>query len=327
MQNSKSLVAPRILFGLTAATSIGLVPFALHHLLTLNWALAISVASLCVWHGTCAFYTWRNPHSQRAGPYVLFGSLVAVLWAVHRLGGMGIHWSYVLILGIFYLLPRRQAVIANLVATPLAIVLVAPHVTLPELSRIVAGLTLVSVFAYVFARHMELQKAELTRLVSVDPLTQVSNRRSLTTALQEAAYGLTRHGTPVALVILDIDHFKSINDRYGHDAGDRVLVNVASRLRERVRLSDTVFRFGGEEFVVLASQTDADGAACLADHLRRLVAELATPGGEPITVSCGVAQLRPGETTDGWLKRADTALYRAKREGRNQVVVDRTDAA
>jgi len=238
---------------------------------------------------------------------------------------MGIHWSYALILGIFYVLPCRQALIANLIATPMTMVLVAPHVSSEELPRIIAGLTLVSVFAYVFSRSVDLQRAELTRLVSVDPLTQTRNRRALAEALDEAAYRLKRHATPASLIIFDIDHFKAITDRLGHDGGDEVLVAIASRLRARVRLSDAVFRYGGEEFVVLASQTDLESAERLAEDIRRIVSAETTP--ERVTVSCGVAELRPEESCESWLKRADKALYSAKNQGRNRVVAAREESS
>lgn len=323
MHDSYSSADPRIILGLTAWTSLGLAPFAVHHMIIGEWLMALSVGALSLWLGGCAGYIWRSRSPEKVGLFVVLASNITVLWAVHRLGALGIHWAYVMILGIFYILPRRQAVVVNFITAPAAVLLAYPHVSAVELPRIVAGLALVSVFAYIFSRSVDRQRAELTRLVSVDPLTNTRNRRALNEAMEEAIYGFTRHGTPASLILLDLDHFKKINDERGHDAGDQVLVAVAQQLQARARLSDGVFRYGGEEFVVLATRTRLDSAALLADDLRRMVSEKPTLPSGRLTVSCGVAELLPGETREAWLKRADTALYLAKRQGRDRVVVDR----
>jgi len=157
-----------------------------------------------------------------------------------------------------------------------------------------------------------------------DPLTQVGNRAALLSSLPREIEGARRYGQPFALIFLDIDHFKSINDTYGHDAGDAVLRSVAQNIKETVRSSDGVYRFGGEEFVIMFSNVGQGGAENLAERLRQAVAAQAHRiEGEAlrVTVSLGVAMLNPGESPSALMNRADQAMYKAKRSGRNRVEV------
>jgi diguanylate cyclase (GGDEF)-like protein len=132
-----------------------------------------------------------------------------------------------------------------------------------------------------------------------------------------------RSGSPLAAIGLDLDRFKDINDRFGHEAGDTVLAHVGALLTTSVRASDLVGRLGGEEFVILAPDTDAPGAATLAENLRAALEREGVPGVDrAITASFGVAVLPDhAQTSDALLRLADRALYAAKAEGRNRVVV------
>lgn len=159
----------------------------------------------------------------------------------------------------------------------------------------------------------------------LDPLTNTHNRCALQSAFQREWELARRHGAPLSLILLDIDHFKHINDSYGHDRGDAVLTSVAKCVQDNVRASDLVFRYGGEEFIVLLSNTNASGAFHLAERIRRALEKMPCQpdGGVPlrVTASLGVATLAPNESREKLLKRADQAMYRAKHLGRNQVVL------
>jgi len=167
--------------------------------------------------------------------------------------------------------------------------------------------------------ELELERRELLDQANLDPLTRVCNRRKLTDILEGETARSNRYGTPLSAMVLDIDHFKAINDTHGHDAGDVVLVELAARLSATLRQVDRLARFGGEEFVVVAPGIGVPDALELAERLRSRVAgeDFAAVG--RVTVSIGVAGHRPGETAEALLKRADTALYRAKSGGRNKV--------
>ena len=166
-------------------------------------------------------------------------------------------------------------------------------------------------------RHREARKAA-TR----DPLTGAVARALLADTLEREASLVRRHGGVLALLMIDVDRFKGINDRFGHPAGDRCLAAIAECIARRIRSSDILFRYGGEEFCVLLPRTGEDGARRLAERVRSAVDALRIPAGEGTvrpSVSLGVAAALPGDGAAELLARADAALYRAKRSGRNRV--------
>ncbi|MGE5471376.1 MAG: diguanylate cyclase [Bacteroidota bacterium] len=161
---------------------------------------------------------------------------------------------------------------------------------------------------------------ELAQAALRDPLTGLWNRRQFRNLLESARRQKRRFDLDFSLLILDVDHFKLINDQYGHDAGDELLRTLAKAFEQRVRETDDVCRWGGEEFVVLLPQTDVQSAVELAECLRETIEQIQHPFLPPITVSVGVAQYEAEESADSLFKRADEALYRAKAAGRNRVV-------
>ena len=170
--------------------------------------------------------------------------------------------------------------------------------------------------------ELRVRNEELDRLSRIDALTALYNRRHIDEQLNRLVHAAHRHEQPLAVLILDIDHFKRVNDVEGHPAGDRVLKEFAARLVAVVRTDDIVGRWGGEEFVVLAPQTDETGALSLGERLRAAVADGPFDLGDhaiPVTVSIGCSV-----GTDGardLVDRADVALYRSKEEGRDRVTL------
>jgi len=171
--------------------------------------------------------------------------------------------------------------------------------------------------------NQELQNTltELSKLASTDKLTGAWNRRRLEEALVSEMDRLQRYDHPLSLLILDIDFFKRVNDEHGHSAGDQVLVKLANVLQSNLRASDSLTRWGGEEFVVLCPNTRLSTVAMLAERLRGSVAGATFPAVGQVTISLGAAECRVGETWEDWFERADAALYRAKAGGRNQLEI------
>ena len=157
-----------------------------------------------------------------------------------------------------------------------------------------------------------------------DPLTDTGNRIAMDQTLQREIDMSRRHVQPLSLLMLDIDHFKHINDSHGHSAGDDVLKAVAAAIKGQLRNVDMVFRFGGEEFLILLSNTGRETAAMIGERLRFAAqAQNYSADGHSIelTVSLGCSTLLPGESAESLLRRADSALYVAKREGRNRLAM------
>jgi len=167
--------------------------------------------------------------------------------------------------------------------------------------------------------------AQAHEIANTDVLTFLPNRRKIITDLQEEVIRSNRYNTPLSISILDIDHFKKVNDTYGHTSGDEALRSVAACLRDRIRHPDTIGRYGGEEFLIVLpnsiSRSAEDQALRLFQQIRSLKIE--ANGYEfSVTISMGIAQLRVGdETWEQFLHRADEALYAAKNNGRNRWVV------
>ena len=182
-----------------------------------------------------------------------------------------------------------------------------------------------------------LQNAHLHRvtrqLATTDELTQLANRRQFDEALAAEVVRAERFRDPVAVVAADLDNFKEINDRFGHDVGDLVLRAFAAAIRKNVRDVDLPARYGGEEFTVLLPATDAEGGRQLAERLRRAVEELSLDSGGggggtvPVRSSFGVASYPAEPSAAALMRAADRALYRAKAAGKNQVVVAEREAA
>ncbi|MGB0696182.1 MAG: GGDEF domain-containing protein [Rhodospirillaceae bacterium] len=169
--------------------------------------------------------------------------------------------------------------------------------------------------------HAELQLThrELEKTAMTDPLTGLTNRVKLDEMFAQEAARSERYGGPLSVILMDIDHFKQVNDTHGHQVGDNVLKQTATILRKLARDADIVGRWGGEEFLILCPETDLGGASMLAERMRKAIAEHAFPALGAMTSSFGVATHRKGDSDASILKRADVALYRAKAEGRNRV--------
>lgn len=162
------------------------------------------------------------------------------------------------------------------------------------------------------------QNARFEHLSVTDPLTGIHNRRGFQQRLEQEMSRAARYGLPLGLILFDIDFFKRVNDRLGHAAGDRLLQELAARVGTAMRAADVFGRWGGEEFIVMAPQTDADEAFRLAEKIRLDCAGTELLADTPCTISLGVTAYRPGERVEDFIARADAALYQSKRDGRNR---------
>lgn len=230
-------------------------------------------------------------------------------------------WSYLAILSFYLILPEKLAWIAStiffIVIVPQAWVLLEPPLPI----RYVTSLIGICAISFIFVRIITAHQNKLEKLAITDSLTGLLNRSQLQSTLENAIQKNHRTNTPMALIMIDIDNFKSINDSLGHDAGDIVLRNFGIFLRKFFRNSDTVFRIGGEEFLVLLFNTDANNCQRIADNLRSQVAIIPLLPDCSVTISIGAAALLPDNNWKDWMKCSDNNLYQAKLNGRNQVVI------
>ncbi len=169
-------------------------------------------------------------------------------------------------------------------------------------------------------REREAAEERLKLLATTDPLTGIFNRRHINSEARTLTAKVRRYHESLSLIMFDIDHFKQINDQYGHDAGDQVLIELVGIISEQIREIDMFARWGGEEFIILLPNTNAETALLLANRLRLLVETHSFGEPKNLTISVGVTSYHPPESVDSFFKRADEALYEAKNTGRNCVV-------
>ena len=260
------------------------------------------------------------------GHYFMQGRLfpvLAVICAVYSTainGHAGLYWAYPAAAVIFFLLPLREAISFNMVF--LVAMSVVSYVRFPEADfwRITFSLGLTCIFVMVFAWLVGRLQTQLIRLATRDPLTGCLNRSQLADVLNAQIQLRERYERVCSLVLIDLDDFKLVNDRWGHLAGDRVLQELQRRVCKRLQKTDQMFRLGGGEFLLVLPEIRQKEADRLARDL--LISISATPFGEgvKITASASVAEISKGETWSVWLNRADQALHEAKIRGRNQLV-------
>ncbi len=306
---------------------IGITPYAIYRLATGNY-LAGSADSIIVTSTVLAvIYAWRTGDTVKPGIYLAtIFSVGATLIAVN-LGVNGLFWIYPLILFNFFMVSPGKALIATILVLISLVTYgqLNPKAVFESDYQMVSFLVtsmMASTLSFIFAYRTNNQRDQLQQLALHDPLTGACNRRAMNEELKIAASTFRRHGNAYGVLIMDLDHFKRINDNYGHQAGDQVLVDFVELIKSSSRKEDRLFRFGGEEFLLLLPNTERAGLLAAAQHLQQQISQhLRGPGGA-VTMSVGGAILRRDEHWEDMLQRADQRLYRAKSAGRNCIIID-----
>lgn len=309
--------------------TVCLTPYGIYRLLSGNIIVGIADLVMVLVSVCCVAYAWRTEDTKGPGLIMAMAFCVGAILVCINLGIDGVFWVYPFLVFIFFLVSPLKALLMLLLslAVLLGYALFNPgqiFATTFQLVSFAVTCLVTSLFAYVFAYRTQTQRDALKVLATTDSLTGAANRRTLDEALTAAIIQHRKSGTEYGLMLLDLDYFKNINDNYGHKAGDNVLMELVPVLKKMVRQRDTVFRFGGEEFVVLLADIKQADLHKLADKIRLGVNEhLSLPDGKKLTTSIGIAVLQTDESWESWLHRADLALYQAKSLGRNQVVAAR----
>lgn len=308
-----------LLLLLTAILTVAVAPFALFRLLDEQWAAAILDTSIVAIMCGLFLQVYFTHETRGPGFVVALTFIAAALGSLHLQGISQLYWLYPALTAAFFLLSATRAMVLCSVSLLAIWVMLWNAVTPLILFTVTLTMLTNILFAYSFALTAKRQTTALEKLATVDPLTGAGNRRAQNEKLDVMSAMFRRTHTAASVLILDVDHFKKINDTHGHIIGDEILVELADLIRASIRPTDNLYRYGGEEFIVIAEHTDLASAQKLAEKLRESIQNNIFVSDIHITVSFGVAQLQPGEGRKGWLSRADGALFEAKSEGRNRV--------
>lgn len=271
-------------------------------------------------------HTLRTGETQRSGRLFATMAAAAAFASSMMFGVTGLFWGYVVLWINFLLATPRFALLLNLLLlTALGLQHSLFESVLHQVTFILTG-GLVILFGSLFRRQLAIYQVNLERLALHDPLTRTGNRRAMRRKLIDLTESTHESGKNATIVLLDIDHFKQINDRFGHDVGDRLLMRFAELIHAQIRKQDQLFRFGGEEFVVVLNGLTPENADATARRIHSQVSGVLEVEGEPIRFSAGLAHLERGENWTDWLYRADQAMYHAKQAGRNRVIAYQAEA-
>ena len=286
-----------------------------------EWSAAIVDTVIVVGLAGMGVYIYLTRQVQVASIAIACICMGGVISTVYIIGPHQVYWAYPALMAVFYLVRPR-------VATVLALITVAA--VAPELvgkldshstTTVLITIVVMSAFALAFSLITNRQREQLMQLATKDPLTGAGNRRGLDSKLNDVVNSHRRSAASASMLLLDLDHFKKVNDLHGHAVGDQILKRITEIINFRIRVTDSLYRVGGEEFVVVLEGQNLERAAHLAEQLRLLVQANELAPDQLVTISLGVAELRGEETTLDWMHRADEALYQAKNSGRNNTRV------
>ncbi len=304
-----------------------------------NQNFSLILVNRLVFLGYFVFLYWKSKNFEKVESYyfwittteilaVLFFHSVFIMYkpANFLIQGFGV----MIILQAFFFVPNKfkNVLLVSLLTVALFLLTafyVIEGLVLMEFIAVTVYLLLVLVMSSItflrtnyYKRKQYANSQAYLHLSITDHLTSVYNRQKFNAELKKAFYSFQNYNRPFSAILLDIDDFKSINDRYGHLKGDKVLVEVSGKIDQAIRSTDILARWGGEEFIILLPDTQLEEAIEIAERLRNLILK-SNFAGVAIHCSFGAASLEPGETEEDFLNRVDGLLYEAKRKGKNQV--------
>lgn len=302
---------------LSGAGALGVLPFAVMRFMAGEYIVGIIDSIIIAGFIVLGAFVYRTRNVRIAGYAISVLSVGGALTTIYVNGPQQVFWAFPAIIAVFYLVSPIEAVVFALVMIAGLIPVLLPTNDSFAVTTTLITLVVSSAFAFAFSVITHRQRIKLLQQATKDPLTGAGNRRALENKLQQALNTYKRTSVPVSMLLIDLDHFKKVNDLHGHAAGDEILRNITEIINLRIRVTDSLYRIGGEEFVVILDGQDLHRAAHLAEQLRTLIEANELVPDHSVTISVGVAELKDDESGFDWLHRADEALYRAKRSGRN----------
>jgi len=308
------------IFGIIAF--VGISPFAWYRFHTGNTIAGIMDSFIVLAIAGVVVYALVTGNSSRASAIMVTATTAGCIASGTVLGLPGLFWAFPTVLINFLLIHRRKALALSVFTLGILAWYGMAVRSQLEVVMFLCTTMVVCTVSYIFAYRTESHRQLLENLALMDPLTGAQNRRAMDKELEIAIKSHKRDRSLYGLALMDLDHFKRINDKYGHEEGDKLLVSFSELIKNNSRKTDRLFRIGGEEFVLLLPGVDVASLQTIALHYCKFIEKNLRCRNETVTVSIGAAVLNNEENQQEWLARADDALYAAKNAGRNCTIVD-----
>lgn len=309
----------KLLLVLSIICGVGITPFIFFRAMQNDWAMVALDVVIVIGMALVFAYVYITNKTKYPSLLFLFIAQVGSTISFYINGGHMVNWIYPAMLSTFFVARPRYALIINFIILLIYSPKLFTYFQTVEIIVIVFSVSISNIIAFRFTEGLRIQEKELRKIASEDYLTETGNRRALKLYLDELWVKLQKSNSLATLIILDLDHFKKINDDYGHLVGDNALVNISQLIKSTLDDNYPVFRYGGEEFLIVCPCVSQDGYA-LAEKIRKEVKSANLIEQTKMTVSLGVAQYVAGESVNQWIHRVDEALYQAKNQGRDCVI-------
>lgn len=314
-------------FRATATVGVALIavllmlPAALLDLLDGQFAIGIGAFFVAFILVANAWIVSKGRCHQKLTQYGLIPAGMIFMTSIFRMDGLiASLWCFPIVLAAYCMLSERRAWFANALILLMALPMIWQTLEPVYAFRVTTTLGATSIFAAILVWVIDNQRRLLEIQLTLDPLTGLLNRLTYNTSMELAVHEHEHHNRQISLLAIDVDHFKILNDTYGHAAGDRVLSEIGLLLRKTLRTEDKVFRMGGEEFTVIIVNANEQAALETGERIRQQIAHHQFDINSSVTVSIGVTEHRHQESWASWAKRCDDRLYAAKHRGRNKVI-------
>jgi diguanylate cyclase (GGDEF)-like protein len=304
-----------IILSISGTSALCIAPFFFIRAFYADWSIALLDLFVVLSTASLFFYVYSTSKILLARWVLAMLCIGIVLSTIALKGAQQIVWLYPGIICIFFLLKPNQSLIITTTMIGLLGVFLWEQLSYISIVQYVFSTLITLLFSYAFADRMIRQQTLLKELSIKDPLTGAGNRR----AMEEKLLETTEQNNPQnpSIILIDLDEFKKVNDQYGHSIGDTILRDFVEVVSQILTPDDHLYRFGGEEFVIISHIRNQENTAKLAEQLRKSIEEHRFEQNLRITISLGIAEYKPDETGFEWLGRADKAMYQAKGAGRN----------
>lgn len=315
MINKKRSTEEYIILSISGASAICIFPFFIIRVLNGDWAVA--ALDLFAVMSTASLFTYVYITSKVKGArfFQAFLCIAVVVGTIVIKGSQQAVWIYPSLIGLFFLLKPKIALAITLLLIAGLGLFLAQAMDYLQIIQFALSTIITVLFSFAFSDRMLRQQGLLRELSIKDPLTGAGNRRAMEEKLLDITENISLYDP--TLILIDLDEFKKTNDQYGHSAGDSILREFSDLTSSYLSEHEYLYRFGGEEFVIICSQLNCQQASLLAEDIREIVETHTFEKNLKITVSLGIAEYKAEETGFEWLGRADKAMYRAKDAGRN----------